>query len=266
MAVRISIGVSASAARAARLLPPATRAAQPSGQQNFNNSLRHYSSSASSFLRKGGASFSSPSSRRALASTGVFAWGRGFMQQATTELAPKTAPAGQDIATFAGGCFWGLELAFQREPGVTHTSVGYTQGNVEAPSYQAVCSGRTGHAEAVQVYFNPKEVTYERLLELFFDRTDPTTKNRQGNDMGTQYRSGIYYHSDEQKSAAEKAIAEINDKLKQGTWRPVSGKDVVVELAPAGDYWLAEDYHQQYLEKGGQDASKGATSRIRCYG
>lgn len=92
---------------------------------------------------------------QALASTGVFAWGRGFMQQATTELAPKTAPAGQDIATFAGGCFWGVELAFQREPGVKHTSVGYTQGNAEAPSYQAVCTGRTGHTEAVQVGHNP---------------------------------------------------------------------------------------------------------------
>jgi Peptide methionine sulfoxide reductase len=86
-----------------------------------------------------------------LATTGIFAWGRGFMQQAKTELAPKSPPAGQDIATFAGGCFWGLELAFQREPGVTHTSVGYTQGAVEAPSYQAVCGGSTGHSEAVQV-------------------------------------------------------------------------------------------------------------------
>jgi peptide-methionine (S)-S-oxide reductase len=188
------------------------------------------------------------------------------MQQAKTELAPKSPPAGQDIATFAGGCFWGLELAFQREPGVTHTSVGYTQGDVEAPSYQAVCGGSTGHSEAVQVYFDPKETNFERLLELFFERTDPTTKNRQGNDSGSQYRSQICYHSDEQKAAAEKMIADINAKLKDGSWRPVAGKEVVVELVPAGDYWLAEDYHQQYLEKGGQDASKGASSRIRCYG
>ena len=92
-----------------------------------------------------------PLSLQVLATTGIFAWGRGFMQQAKTELAPKSPPAGQDIATFAGGCFWGLELAFQREPGVTHTSVGYTQGDVEAPSYQAVCGGSTGHSEAVQV-------------------------------------------------------------------------------------------------------------------
>ena len=105
-------------------------------------------------------------SSQVLATTGVFAWGRGFMQQAKTELAPKSPPAGQDIATFAGGCFWGLELAFQREPGVTHTSVGYTQGDVEAPSYQAVCSGSTGHAEAVQVRLVSCYVMSERHIML----------------------------------------------------------------------------------------------------
>lgn len=192
MAMRISVGVTASVARAARLVPPSARAAQHSGYQTANSSLRTFGSASSSFLRSAGASFARSQSHRkvsfllvlrlavlcclllalhqvhgvvhtvfardvrpfcvqVLASTGVFAWGRGFMQQAKTELAPKTAPAGQDIATFAGGCFWGLELAFQREPGVTHTSVGYTQGSVEAPGYQAVCGGGTGHAEAVQV-------------------------------------------------------------------------------------------------------------------
>lgn len=183
-----------------------------------------------------------------------------------TELAPAKAPAGQEIATFAGGCFWGLELAYQRLPGVAKTSVGYTQGSVESPSYQAVCSGRTGHTEAVQVYYDPKELSYEQLLDLFFDRVDPTTKDRQGNDSGTQYRSGIYYHNEQQKAAAEKAIAEVNEKLQSSTWRRVMGSKVVTELKPAADYWLAESYHQQYLQKGGQDASKGATDRIRCYG
>lgn len=190
----------------------------------------------------------------------------GMRESLPTELAPRTAPAGQEIATFAGGCFWGLELAYQREPGVTKTSVGYTQGDVEAPSYQAVCSGATGHTEAVQVYYNPSEVTYERLLELFFDRVDPTTKDRQGNDAGSQYRSGIYFHNDEQKAAAEAKIAEVNDKLQKSTWRRVLGTKVVTELKPAGDYWLAEKYHQQYLQKGGQNAEKNATERIRCYG
>lgn len=182
------------------------------------------------------------------------------------ELAPKEAPNGQDIATFAGGCFWGLELAYQRLPGVTHTSVGYTAGQDTEPNYQKVCSGRTGHAEAVQVYFDPQQISYEDLLNEFFQKVDPTTLNRQGNDSGTQYRSGIYYHNDAQKQAAEKAIQEVNEKLKGSLFRRVLGTKVVTEVQPAGDYYLAENYHQQYLQKGGQDASKGATDRIRCYG
>jgi peptide-methionine (S)-S-oxide reductase len=182
------------------------------------------------------------------------------------ELAPKEAPKGQDIATFAGGCFWGLELAYQRLPGVTHTSVGYTAGHDMEVNYQKVCSGKTGHAEAVQVYFDPQQISYEDLLNEFFQRVDPTTLNRQGNDMGTQYRSAIYYHNDAQKQAAEKAIQEVNEKLKSNLFRRVLGTKVVSELQPAGDYYLAENYHQHYLQKGGQDASKGASDRIRCYG
>lgn len=175
------------------------------------------------------------------------------------------------MATFAGGCFWGLELAYQREAGVTNTSVGYTQGKDPAPTYEKVCSGSTGHAEAVQVYYDPKETTYERLLDLFFERVDPTTANRQGNDVGTQYRSGIYYHDQEQKAAAEKAIAEVNAKLASNVFRRVLGSKVVSELLPAGDYYLAEEYHQQYLSKGGrlgrgQSAAKGCKDPIRCYG
>lgn len=142
-----------------------------------------------------------------------------------TQLAPKEAPEGQEIATFAGGCFWGLELAYQRVPGVTKTSVGYTQGRVPSPTYEAVCSGRTGHTEAVQCYYVPAECSYERLLDEFFDKVDPTTLNRQGNDSGTQYRSGIYYHNEAQKAAAEKKIAEVNAALAAGKFRK-SGKEV----------------------------------------
>lgn len=175
------------------------------------------------------------------------------------------------MATFAGGCFWGLELAFQREPGVTNTSVGYTQGKDPAPTYEKVCNGSTGHAEAVQLYYDPKETSYERLLALFFERVDSTTANRQGNDVGTQYRSGIYYHDQEQKEAAEKATAEVNAKLASSVFRRVLGTKVVSELLPAVDYYLAEEYHQQYLSKGGrfgtgQSAAKGCKDTIRCYG
>lgn len=187
------------------------------------------------------------------------------------ELAPTTPPEGLEIATVAGGCFWGLELAFQRVPGVMHTSVGYTAGQVPNPTYEEVCSGRTGHAEAVQMYYDPSEVSYEQLLDVFFQRVDTTTLNRQGNDMGTQYRSAIYYHSEAQKAAAEKAIEEVNRQLEAGTFRRVAGKKVVATVDPATDYYIAEDYHQQYLSKGGrggraQSAAKGATDPIRCYG
>ncbi|GAB4816032.1 hypothetical protein N2152v2_003078 [Parachlorella kessleri] len=187
------------------------------------------------------------------------------------ELAPATPPKGQEIATVAGGCFWGLELAYQRVPGVTHTSVGYTGGHVPNPTYQAVCSGSTGHAEAVQVYYNPDEVTYEQLLKEFFQRVDPTTLNRQGNDAGTQYRSVIYYHNEAQKAAAEKAIEEVNKQLAAGAFRRVVGNKVVTSVEPATDYYIAEDYHQQYLSNGGragraQSAAKGCNDPIRCYG
>lgn len=191
--------------------------------------------------------------------------------RAPCQTAPDKAPAGQEIATFAGGCFWGVELAFQRVPGVTETSVGYTQGKDTGPTYEAVCSGSTGHTEAVQVYYDPKECKYENLLGAFFANVDPTTKNRQGMDMGSQYRSGIYYHNVVQKEAAEKAIAEVNKKLQDNLFRRVLGTKVVSELLPASDYYIAESYHQHYLEKGGrfgqpQNATKGATDKIRCYG
>jgi len=188
-----------------------------------------------------------------------------------TELAPKEAPSGMQLATFAGGCFWGLELAFQRVPGVVKTSVGYTQGKVEKPTYEQVCSGGTGHTEAVQVTYDPSAVGYGDLLDTFFERTDPTTLNRQGGDRGTQYRSGIYYHTPEQQTTAQKALEDVQSKIDAGSFRGTAEKKVVVELLPAGDYYLAEDYHQQYLEKGGrfnqpQSAQKGCKDNIRCYG
>lgn len=169
---------------------------------------------------------------------------------------------GYSIATFAGGCFWGLELAYQRVPGVVATAVGYCQGQVEQPTYGAVCSGSTGHTEAVQVYYDPKECPYENLLDTFFDRVNPTTVNGQGNDFGTQYRTGVYVHSEEQmKLAKSRFEAEA----------PKFSKKIASELENVEVFWPAEDYHQQYLEKGGrmgmgQSAEKGCKDTIRCYG
>mmetsp|Transcript_6790 Transcript_6790/g.8936 ORF Transcript_6790/g.8936 Transcript_6790/m.8936 type:complete len:351 (+) Transcript_6790:86-1138(+) len=160
-------------------------------------------------------------------------------------------------ATFAGGCFWGMELAFQRVPGVISTKVGYTQGSIENPTYEEVCSGRTGHTEAVQVQFDPEQVTYQKLLEVFFGRHNPTQLNRQGNDVGTQYRGGIYYENEDQFSAAQRAIQDL---------QPEYTDPVVTELKEASIFYDAEEYHQQYLEKGGQSAKKEETETIRCYG
>jgi peptide-methionine (S)-S-oxide reductase len=160
-------------------------------------------------------------------------------------------------ATFAAGCFWGLELAFQRVSGVAYTAVGYTHGQQDDPSYEDVCSGETGHAEAVTLLYNPAEVSYEELLNVFWSRHDPTQLNGQGNDIGTQYRGGIYYHTEEQKAAAVLSMAALQDTL---------GKPLATELLPSTKFWLSEDYHQQYLEKGGQSAKKTAVEKIRCYG
>ena len=166
------------------------------------------------------------------------------------------------VATFAGGCFWGLELAFQRVPGVAYTMVGYTQGEEELPTYNQVCSGATGHTEAVSVYYDPNEVTYEQLLDTFFDRVNPTTVNGQGNDFGKQYRTGVYFHTDEQRDLAKARFEKEQTRYK---------KRIATELKEATPFWPAEKYHQQYLEKGGrsgnpQSAEKGATEPIRCYG
>ena len=137
------------------------------------------------------------------------------------------------------------------------TAVGYTQGSVENPSYEAVCSGSTGHAEAVTVLYNPTETTYDELLKTFFERHDPTHKDRQGNDVGTQYRGGIYYHSLEQRQTAEDAMVVVQRQY---------SLPLATELVAATKFWMAEDYHQQYLEKGGQSGKKTAIEKIRCYG
>ncbi|KAN0035633.1 hypothetical protein ACTA71_004916 [Dictyostelium dimigraforme] len=160
-------------------------------------------------------------------------------------------------ATFAAGCFWSVELLFQRVVGISKTRVGYTNGTVENPTYRQVCSGKTGCAEAVELEYNPAEVSYNQLLDLFWSKHDPTTLNRQGNDVGTQYRSGIYYHNEEQKNEAIASKEKEQKKYKN---------PITTEILPAGVFYPAEDEHQQYLEKGGQCASKNCTDKIRCYG
>lgn len=148
------------------------------------------------------------------------------------------------IATFGAGCFWGVEAAFRATKGVTKTSVGYAGGTTKNPTYEQVCSGRTGHAEVVQVEFDEAQISYDEILDVFWKSHNPTTPNRQGPDIGTQYRSAIYFHdaSQETQALASKARWDAS-----GQWR----SPIVTEIAAAGVYTLAEDYHQQYLEKRG---------------
>ena len=145
-------------------------------------------------------------------------------------------------ATFAAGCFWGVEAAFRRVEGVRDVVVGYTGGSVENPGYEQVCTGRTGHAEAVQVEFDPERVSYEALLETFWASHDPTQLNRQGPDVGTQYRSAVFTHDDDQAQRAGASLARVQERLRE---------EVVTEITPAGPFYPAEDYHQRYLEKRG---------------
>jgi peptide-methionine (S)-S-oxide reductase len=147
-----------------------------------------------------------------------------------------------ETATFAAGCFWGVEATFRQVKGVTATAVGYTGGNLNHPTYEDVCTDQTGHAEAVQVEYDPTQVSYRDLLDVFWKNHDPTTPNSQGPDHGTQYRSVIFYHSPEQKAAAESSKQELD---KSGKFR----RPIVTEIVPAATFWKAEDYHQQYLEK-----------------
>lgn len=147
-----------------------------------------------------------------------------------------------ELATFAGGCFWCMEPAFDKLEGVISTTVGYSGGSLENPTYEAVSSGATGHAEVVQIEFDPEVVTYEKLLDVFWRNIDPTVKDRQFCDVGTQYRTAVFYHSDEQRKKAEDSKARLKSlgKFPSG---------VMTEISPAGDFYRAEDYHQDYYRK-----------------
>ena len=153
----------------------------------------------------------------------------------------NTRPDGKASATLAGGCFWCLEAVYVELEGVEKVVSGYAGGAIPNPSYEQVCSGRTGHAEIVQVIFDPGVVTYEDLLGVFFTIHDPTTLNRQGNDVGTQYRSAIFYHDDEQKAAAEQAMREITEAR-------IWSRPIVTEIVPLTDFYAAEAYHQDYFK------------------
>ena len=147
-------------------------------------------------------------------------------------------------ATFAAGCFWGVEAAFRQVPGVLDTAVGYSGGSLPNPTYQDVCTDRTGHAEAVEVTYDPSRVSYDDLLNVFWENHDPTTLNRQGPDVGTQYRSAIFFHSPEQRDAA---FASKERLEKSSRFR----RPIVTEIIPVAPFYRAEDYHQRYLEKRG---------------
>jgi len=149
------------------------------------------------------------------------------------------------IATFAAGCFWGVEQRFAQLDGVTHTEVGYTGGSTPRPTYEQVCSHTTGHAEAVRLEYDPELVTYERLLAAFFAMHDPTQLDRQGPDVGDQYRSAVFSHTAEQADAARAAIRALEA---EGRWR----RPIVTAVVPAPAWWPAEDYHQKYFEKHGR--------------
>jgi peptide-methionine (S)-S-oxide reductase len=147
-----------------------------------------------------------------------------------------------EMATFAAGCFWGVEEAFMKRKGIKSTIVGYIGGNLPNPTYEDVCTDRTGHAEGVQLKYDPKEISYEELLDLFWSIHNPTTKNRQGPDIGTQYRSTIFYHTPEQERIATKSKQQLDDSNK-------FQDKIVTEIVPATTFYRAEDYHQKYYQK-----------------
>lgn len=147
-------------------------------------------------------------------------------------------------ATFGGGCFWGVEVAFRQIPGVTATQVGYMGGSLKNPTYKDVCTDRTGHAEVVEVTYDPAKISYEDVLKVFWTCHDPTQLNRQGLDVGTQYRSAIFYHTAEQQAAAQASKQELE---RAGAFK----RPIVTAIVPATEFWRAEEYHQQYLEKRG---------------
>lgn len=148
------------------------------------------------------------------------------------------------LATFGAGCFWGVEEVFRQMPGVLATRVGYAGGWTEAPTYEDVCTDKTGHAEVVQVEYDPEQVSYDRLLQAFWENHNPTQINRQGPDVGTQYRTVIFYHTPEQKAAAEESRRELGESHRYS-------RQIATTVEPAPTFWVAEDYHQQYLAKRG---------------
>ena len=176
-----------------------------------------------------------------------------------TTVAVDSSGRSSEVASLvlAAGCFWGVELAFARLPGVISTEVGYIGGSDPRPTYSAVSTGKSGHAEAVRIIFDPSTIGLTTLFGVFFDVHDPTTLNRQGNDVGTQYRSAIFYSDERQRLAAQTAIEREAERL---------GAPLATTLERADTFWPAEDYHQAYLEKGGQSAAKGEQTPIRCYG
>jgi peptide-methionine (S)-S-oxide reductase len=160
-----------------------------------------------------------------------------FLAGAATGFSQTMNTNHTETATFGGGCFWCMEAEFQRIPGVKHVTSGFAGGHTESPSYHDVCTGSTGHAEVTQIEFDPQKVSYEKLLNYFWDAHDPTTLNRQGADAGTQYRSVILYNNEAQKAAAEKSKAEAQKKFKD---------PIVTEIVPLKKFYVAEDYHQNY--------------------
>ena len=157
-------------------------------------------------------------------------------------IAPDQIPAGKEVATLAGGCFWCLEAVYDDLRGVESVESGYMGGAGDQPTYEEVCSGTSGHAEVVRITFDPGAVSFRELLEVFFVIHDPTTPNRQGNDVGIQYRSAIFHHSAEQKRAAEEVIADLTE-------RAVYDDPIVTEVTPATTFWMGEAYHQEYFAR-----------------
>jgi peptide-methionine (S)-S-oxide reductase len=177
--------------------------------------------------------------RAATAVTGLVAF---LLLTVAGAQAPKTPPAGSAVATFAGGCFWCMEPPYDKLDGVISTTSGYMGGTVKNPTYAQVSSGVTGHAEVVQVLYDPKKVSYDKLLEVFWKNIDPTVKDRQFCDVGTQYRTAIFVHTDEQRAAAEKSKAQL------ATTKPFK-EPIVTPVVAATEFWPAEDYHQDYYIK-----------------
>src|SRR5262245_29383083 len=153
--------------------------------------------------------------------------------------ATDSSTNGLELATFGGGCFWCIEAVFERLDGVKSVTSGYTGGSVANPTYEQVCSGKSGHAEVAQIAYDPKKISFEKLLETFWEAHDPTTLNRQGADVGTQYRSAIFYHSDAQKAAAEAAVKKYASDFRD---------PIVTQIVPATDFFVAEDYHHNYYD------------------